>query len=145
MNVDNDWLNIAVDGNTYRGAPTTIWSDPVTAANATAGWIAEENTVPGWPPGLPTKQILAAGAEKPSPGRRRRRDTLVPTKTASQIVMDQIGAIQKSGWVSGNPSITSYSTNTFRKLYAEVSGVELPTVAGGGSRRRGLRGSWGAD
>ncbi len=115
---NNDWLNIAMDGNGYRGAPTAIWSNPTTAADATAGWIAGRNTVPGWSPGLATASILKAAAQKPS-----------AHLSAAQIVNEEIYAVQWSGWVSGNPSVESYPN--LPGLYEQAAGIALPTVAGG--------------
>ena len=45
---NNDWLNIGyTDSGTY-GSADSVWSDPVTAADATAGWLKGQNTIPGY-------------------------------------------------------------------------------------------------
>src|SRR5581483_9742409 len=47
---NNDWLNIGyTDSGTY-GAGDPIWADPISAADATAGWLKGEDTVPGYGP-----------------------------------------------------------------------------------------------
>src|SRR5947208_1444388 len=45
---NNDWLNIGyTDSGTY-GASDSIWANPVTAADATAGWLQGQDTIPGY-------------------------------------------------------------------------------------------------
>ena len=45
---NNDWLNIGyTDSGTY-GSSDSIWSDPTAAADATAGWLKGQNTIPGY-------------------------------------------------------------------------------------------------
>lgn len=81
QNLDNnDWLNIGyTDSGTY-GAADSVWSNPVTAADATAGWLKGQQTVPGYPTAAPSIQAILA--------------------TAGQPPAAQIGAIQQSGWAS---------------------------------------------
>lgn len=133
VNIDNDWLNIAIDGNTYRGTSTTIWSNPITAADATAGWIADRDTVPGWSAGPGTTKILEAAEQSP-----RARCATPQTSTPC---INEIHAIQWSGWVSGKPSVESYPT--MLTFYANVSGLTLPTVAGGTSLAAAYTGTGG--
>ncbi len=92
---NNDWLNIGyTDGGTY-GSTDTVWSDPVTAADATAGWLKGQNTIPGY--GTASSGIQAI------------------LSTAGQAPATQIAALQTSGWASsGYPSLPS--------LYQQVAG-----------------------
>jgi len=92
---NNDWLNIGyTDSGTY-GSADSIWSNPVTAADATAGWLKGQNTIPGY--GTASSGIQAIVA------------------TAGQSPQAQISALQGSGWASsGYPSLTS--------LYQQVAG-----------------------
>ncbi len=92
---NNDWLNIGyTDSGTY-GSADSIWSNPVTAADATAGWLKGQNTIPGY--GTASSGIQAIVA------------------TAGQPPQAQISALQGSGWASsGYPSLPS--------LYQQVAG-----------------------
>ncbi|MGZ4254631.1 MAG: hypothetical protein ACXVR2_15420 [Solirubrobacteraceae bacterium] len=92
---NNDWLNIGyTDGGTY-GSGDSIWSDPTTAADATAGWLKGQNTIPGY--GTASGGIQAI------------------LSTAGQSPQAQIAAIQNSGWASsGYPSLPG--------LYASIAG-----------------------
>lgn len=78
---NNDWLNIGyTDAGTY-GAADSVWSDPVAAADATAGWLRGQDTIPGY--GTASGGIQAI------------------LQTAGQGPAAQIAAIQGSGWASG--------------------------------------------
>jgi len=92
---NNDWLNIGyTDGGTY-GSGDSVWSDPVTAADATAGWLQGQSTIPGYGTASAGVQNILA--------------------TAGQAPEAQIAAIQQSGWASsGYPDLPA--------LYAQVSG-----------------------
>ena len=92
---NNDWLNIGyTDGGTYGGADA-IWSNPITAASATAGWLRGQNTIPGY--GTASTGIQAILA------------------TAGQAPAAQISAIQQSGWASGGyPELAT--------LYSQIAG-----------------------
>ncbi len=92
---NNDWLNIGyTDSGTY-GSADSIWSNPVTAADATAGWLKGQNTIPGY--GTASSGIQAV------------------LGTAGQPASVQISALQNSGWASsGYPSLPS--------LYQQVAG-----------------------
>jgi hypothetical protein len=91
---NNDWLNIGyTDSGTY-GSGDSIWSDPTAAADATAGWLKGQNTIPGY--GTASGGIQAI------------------LSTAGQGPQAQIAAIQNSGWASsGYPSLPG--------LYASIS------------------------
>jgi hypothetical protein len=92
---NNDWLNIGyTDGGTF-GATDPVWSDPTAAADATAGWLKGQNTIPGY--GTASSGIQAIVA------------------TAGQPPATQISALQTSGWASsGYPDLPS--------LYQQVVG-----------------------
>jgi hypothetical protein len=92
---NNDWLNIGyTDSGTY-GAADGIWSDPIAAADATAGWLKGQNTIPGY--GTASSGIQAVVA------------------TAGQPPATQIAALQTSGWASsGYPNLPA--------LYQQVLG-----------------------
>jgi hypothetical protein len=92
---NNDWLNIGyTDGGTY-GSADSIWADPTAAADATAGWLKGQNTIPGYGSASSGIQsILSAAGQAPEA---------------------QISALQNSGWASsGYPSLPS--------LYQQVAG-----------------------
>jgi hypothetical protein len=91
---NNDWLNVGyTSGGTY-GASDSIWSDPVSAANATAGWLKGQETIPGYgTAGSGIESIL---------------------ETVGQTPGAQMAALQSSGWASsGYPNLPS--------LYAQVT------------------------
>ena len=92
---NNDWLNIGyTDSGTY-GSSDSIWSDPTTAADATAGWLKGQNTIPGY--GTASSGIQGI------------------LSTAGQPAAAQVAALQNSGWASsGYPSLPS--------LYQQVAG-----------------------
>ena len=78
---NNDWLNIGyTDSGTY-GSSDSIWSNPATAADATAGWLKGQDTIPGYGRAAPGVQAIM--------------------KTAGQSPQAQMTAIQNSGWASG--------------------------------------------
>jgi hypothetical protein len=91
----NDWLNIGITGSGNYGATDSIWSNPVTAANATAQWIeGNPNAVPGWKRTTPLSGIL---------------------NSAKQGAQAQVSAIQHSGWASGGET-------AIPSLLAEITG-----------------------
>jgi hypothetical protein len=92
---NNDWLNIGyTDSGTY-GSADGIWSDPSAAADATAGWLKGQNTIPGYGTASSGVQSILS--------------------TAGQSPQAQISALQNSGWASsGYPSLPS--------LYQQVAG-----------------------
>lgn len=85
---NNDWLNIGyTDGGTY-GSADSVWSDPTPAADATAGWLKGQSTIPGY--GIASGGIRAI------------------LSTVGQPPATQITALQSSGWASGGyPSLPS--------------------------------------
>ncbi|HYZ80802.1 MAG TPA: hypothetical protein VE571_06015, partial [Solirubrobacteraceae bacterium] len=92
---NNDWLNIGyTDSGTY-GSADSVWSDPTQAADATAGWLKGQNTIPGY--GTASSGIQAI------------------LGTAGQPPAAQISALQNSGWASSRyPSLPS--------LYQQIAG-----------------------
>jgi len=92
---NNDWLNIGYTDSATYGSGDSIWSDPINAADATAGWLKGQNTIPGY--GTASSGIQAI------------------LSTAGQPAATQIAALQTSGWASsGYPSLPS--------LYQQVAG-----------------------
>jgi hypothetical protein len=83
---NNDWLNIGYTGSATYGADAAIWNDPLTAADATAGWLQGQATVPGYgPASAGVRSILS---------------------TAGLAPEAQIAALQRSGWAAGGyPSL----------------------------------------
>ncbi|HEY2440875.1 MAG TPA: hypothetical protein VGI07_11615 [Solirubrobacteraceae bacterium] len=92
---NNDWLNIGyTDSGTY-GSSDSVWSDPTTAADATAGWLRGQNTIPGY--GTASRGVQSI------------------LSTAGQPASVQISALQNSGWASsGYPDLPA--------LYQQVAG-----------------------
>ncbi len=81
---NNDWHNIGyTDSGTY-GSSDSVWSDPTTAADATAGWIKGQDTIPGY-------GTAAAGIQ-------------AILKTVGQPAAAQIAALQNSGWAGSGYS-----------------------------------------
>jgi hypothetical protein len=92
---NNDWLNIGYTDSATYGSSDSIWSNPTTAADATAGWLKGQNTISGY--GTASSGIQAI------------------LQTAGQAPAAQIAALQHSGWASsGYPDLTS--------LYGQVTG-----------------------
>lgn len=83
---NNDWLNIGyTDSGTY-GSGDGVWGNPLSAAEATAGWLRGQSTIPGY--GTASAGIQAI------------------LGTAGQAPQAQIAAIQGSGWASsGYPDL----------------------------------------
>src|SRR6201999_2652967 len=75
---NNDWLNIGYTASATYGSSDSIWSNPTTAADATAGWLKGQDTIPGYGTASSgIQQILT---------------------TAGQSPAVQISALQSSGW-----------------------------------------------
>jgi hypothetical protein len=92
---NNDWLNIGYTDSATYGSSDSIWSNPITAADATAGWLKGQNSIPGY-------GTASAGIQS-------------ILGTAGQPPAAQIAALQQSGWASsGYPSLGS--------LYQQVAG-----------------------
>ena len=81
---NNDWLNIGYTDTGTFGAGDGVWRDPVGAADATAGWLKGQNTIPGY--GTASAGIRAI------------------LRSAGQSPQAQIAAIQQSGWASSGYS-----------------------------------------
>jgi hypothetical protein len=83
---NNDWLNIGYTDSSTYGASDGIWSSPVSAADATAGWMKGGDTIPGYgTASAGIRGIVSAAGESPSA---------------------QIAAIRGSGWASsGYPDL----------------------------------------
>lgn len=92
---NNDWLNIGYTDSATYGASDSAWSDPTSAATATAQWLKGQNSIPGYGTASSGIQgILGSVGQTPAA---------------------QIQAIQSSGWSSsGYPSLDS--------LYSQVTG-----------------------
>ena len=90
---NNDWLNVGyTDSQTY-GGDDSVWSDPTTAANATAQWLQGQESVAGY--GTASSGIQSI------------------LQTVGQSPQAQIAALQQSGWSSsGYPDLDS--------LYSQV-------------------------
>jgi hypothetical protein len=95
---NNNWLNIGyTDSGTY-GAGDSIWANPGTAADATAGWLKGQNTIPGYGPASAGIRAVLA--------------------TAGQAPAAQVAALQHSGWASsGYPNLPA--------LYQQAAGRPL--------------------
>lgn len=91
----NNWLNIGDTGSGNFGGNAAAWANPVSAADATAAWLAGGNAIPGYGTASPgIRSILS---------------------TAGQPPAAQITAIQHSGWAaSGYPDLP--------QVYTSVSG-----------------------
>jgi hypothetical protein len=99
----NDWLNIGQTGSGDFGNSDSIWTNPVTAANATAQWLKGANSVPGY-------GIASAGIQ-----------SILSSATGTPA--QQIAALQGSGWAgSGYPALTAD--------YNEVTGAGSLTAGG---------------
>jgi hypothetical protein len=93
---NNDWLNIGYTGSGTFGAGDSIWSDPNSAAQATAQWLRGQDSIPGY--GTASSGIQAI------------------LGTVGQTPSAQISALQTSGWAG------SGYTN-LGEVYAEVTGA----------------------
>ena len=92
---NNDWLNIGWTDSGRYGTTDGIWSDPISAANATAGWLKGQNTIPGYGTASAGVQSILSSAGQPP--------------------AQQIAALQRSGWASsGYPDLPG--------VYASVAG-----------------------
>jgi hypothetical protein len=93
---NNDWLNIGYTDSATYGSTDSAWSDPTTAANATAAWLKGQDSIPGY--GTASSGIQSI------------------LSSVGQAPAAQIQAIQGSGWSSGGyPSLPS--------LYQNVAGT----------------------
>jgi hypothetical protein len=105
----NNWLNIGSTDSGFFGANTTAWTNPVTAANATAQWLAGADNIAGY--GAASSGIRAILA------------------TAGQAPAVQVSAIQNSGWAStGYPNLLNVYEGIASKVAADIKTVS--TTAG---------------
>jgi hypothetical protein len=83
---NNDWLNVGWTDSGRYGTTDGIWSDPISAANATAGWLKGQSTIPGYGTASAGVQSILSSAGQPP--------------------AQQIAALQHSGWASsGYPDL----------------------------------------
>lgn len=83
---NHNWLNIGWTDSATYGANASVWSDPVSAANATAGWLKGEDTVDGYGRASAGVQSILNSAGQPPEA--------------------QVAALQRSGWASsGYPDL----------------------------------------
>lgn len=83
---NHDWLNIGWTDSGRYGTADGIWSNPVAAADATAGWLKGQDTIPGYGRASAGVQSILASAGQPPE--------------------QQIAALQRSGWASsGYPDL----------------------------------------
>jgi hypothetical protein len=92
---NHNWLNIGwTDAGRY-GTTGAVWADPISAANATAGWLKGQDTIAGYGKASPGVQSILT--------------------TVGQPAAVQIAALQHSGWASGGyPSLPA--------IYQSVAG-----------------------
>jgi hypothetical protein len=96
-----DWLNIGYTDSANIGTGDSIWSDPIKAADATAGWIKGQDTVPGYGTASAGIQAILGSAGK-SP-------------------QEQMMAIANSGWASSGYNHGQNLIGT----YDELSDIQI--------------------
>lgn len=83
---NHNWLNIGWTDSGRYGTAGAVWSDPIAAANATAGWLKGQDTVAGYGRASAGVQSILTSAGQPP-----------------EL---QIAALQHSGWASsGYPDL----------------------------------------
>jgi hypothetical protein len=83
---NHNWLNIGWTDSGRYGTAGAVWADPISAANATAGWLKGQNTIAGYGKASAGVQSILT--------------------TAGQPPDAQIAALQHSGWASsGYPDL----------------------------------------
>jgi len=83
---NHDWLNVGWTDSGRCGTADAIWSNPIAAADATAGWLKGQDTIPGYGRASAGVQSILASAGQPPE--------------------QQIAALQHSGWASsGYPDL----------------------------------------
>jgi hypothetical protein len=91
---NNDWLNIGYTGSGTYGTTDSVWSDPTTAASATAQWLQGQDSISGY--GTASSGIQSI------------------LSSVGQTPQAQITALQSSGWSSsGYPDLSG--------VYAQVT------------------------
>lgn len=102
----NNWLNIGSTDSGFFGADTQAWTNPITAANATAQWLAGADNISGY--GAASSGIRA----------------ILSTAGAAPAV--QVAAIQGSGWASGGyPNLLS----VYQRIAAATQAAEAAAEA----------------
>jgi hypothetical protein len=96
-----DWLNIGYTDSANFGTGDSIWGDPIKAAEATAGWIKGQDTIPGY--GTASSGIQGI------------------LKTVGKSAMEQMMAIANSGWASSHYNNGANLIGT----YNELSGLQV--------------------
>jgi hypothetical protein len=85
---NNDWLNVGWTDSGRYGTSDSVWSNPIAAADATAGWLKGQDTIPGYGTASAGVQSILSSAGQPP--------------------AQQIAALQRSGWASsGYPDLPS--------------------------------------
>lgn len=103
----NNWLNIAnTDAGPVGGAHSSVWSNPESAAKASAEWMRGRGRI-------------ASEYGAPSPGIQG------ILHARGQGAEEQIKAIAGSGWASSGYN----GGNTLRELYGELSGHQLALMS----------------
>lgn len=93
---NNDWLNIGYTGSGTYGATDSVWSDPSTAATATAQWLQGQDSISGYGSASSGIQSILS--------------------SVGQTPQAQIAALQSSGWSSsGYPDLAG--------VYSQVTGA----------------------
>jgi hypothetical protein len=83
---NHNWLNIGWTDSGRYGTAGAVWSDPISAANATAGWLKGQDTIAGYGRASAGVQSILTSAGQPP-----------------EL---QIAALQHSGWASsGYPDL----------------------------------------
>lgn len=83
---NHNWLNIGWTDSGRYGTAGAVWSDPISAANATAGWLKGGDTIAGYGRASAGVQSILTSAGQPP--------------------ATQIAALQHSGWASsGYPDL----------------------------------------
>jgi hypothetical protein len=102
---NHDWLNIGYTDSATYGSSDSIWSNPITAAEATAGWLKGQDTIPGY--GTASSGIQAI------------------LHTVGQHPEQQMMAIANSGWASSHYNNGANLIATYNELSdIQITGVE---------------------
>jgi hypothetical protein len=96
-----DWLNIGYTDSANFGTGDSVWGDPVRAAEATAGWIKGQDTIPGYGTASPGIQAIL--------------------KTVGQSPQQQMMAIANSGWASSHYN----NGQNLLATYEELSDIQI--------------------
>ena len=72
---NHNWLNIGWTDSGRYGTAGAVWSDPIAAANATAGWLKGQDTVAGYGRASAGVQSILTSAGQPPERRSPRSST----------------------------------------------------------------------